>query len=269
MRSKTLLILLFICGAFQMLNAQTISYAGKLQQSVPSADSLNLYIALLHDLKDTTKIFVEEQRIKPDLNLQYKIEIGAGKKRQGDFQSINWSDGDFYLLIATDSFFRNSYKALIRSYTEIKPGNLEGMAAADTAKDHGVISIMHQRGIRPRKVTADLTSNYVNKRYPADTYPIYRHFEWSDEDRDGKGNGFALTYSDHTTHAIFENGQKMGEVKLYNIPFQELLIQSQADKVVLTLTRPVPISNGLLPINLPFFLLVSNTFLILSEFCLE
>ena len=243
MKSKTLLSVLFFCGAFQMLNAQTISYSGKLQQSGLSVDSLSLYIALLHDLKDTTKLYVEEQKIKPDLNLQYKIEIGAGKKRQGDFQSINWSDGDFYLLISTDSFFRNSYNALIRSYTEIKSENLEGMAAADTARDHGVISIMHQRGIRPRKVTADLTSSYVNMRYPADTYPIYRHFEWSDEDHDGKGNGFALTYSDHTTHAIFENDQKMGEVKLYNIPFQELLIQSNPDKVILTLTRPVPISN--------------------------
>ncbi|MEI2750549.1 MAG: hypothetical protein V9E88_17550 [Ferruginibacter sp.] len=243
MRNKTWLSLLFFCCSFQMGNAQTISYSGKLHPSVSTVDSVNLYIAIVHDLKDSTKLFVEEQKIKPDQQLQYTIEIGAGKLRQGDFQSINWSDGDFYLLISTDSFFRNSYNALIRSYTEIKSDNLEGMATADTAKDHGVISIMHQRGIRPRKVTADLTSSYVNMRYPADTYPIYRHFEWSDEDRDGKGNGFALTYSDHTTHAIFESGQKMGEVKLYNIPFQELLIQSNADKVILTLTRPVPISN--------------------------
>jgi len=47
------------------VNAQTLSYSGKLQQSVPSTDSLSLYIALVHDLKDTTKLFVEEQKIKP------------------------------------------------------------------------------------------------------------------------------------------------------------------------------------------------------------
>ena len=131
----------------------------------------------------------------------------------------------------------------LRSPTELKPENLEGMAVADTAADCGTVIIAHNRHKRPRKITVDLSSSYVNIRYPADTYPVYRHYEWCDEDRNGSGNGLTLSYSENTTHAFFENSNKMGEVKLYAVPFQELFVASTENETKITLTHAKPLEN--------------------------
>jgi hypothetical protein len=123
------------------------------------------------------------------------------------------------------------------------PENKEGIVMADTAADCGEIVIPNPHHKRPRKVTVDLTTSYVNLSYPADTYPVYRHFEWFDYNLDGIGNALVLSYSENTTHAFFENTKLMGEVKLYSSPFQQLKISSEANLVRLTLTKPEPITN--------------------------
>ncbi len=232
------------------LFAQSITYQGILRNetgAVIANLSLNMVLKICRDASSEECLYSETLPFFTSAEGHFSIEIGAGKTLSGDFSSINWSDGAYYLHLMPDTPVNKTSNFLkvvqLRAETELKPGNLEGMATADTAADCGTVVIRHNKHQLPKKVTVDLTSSYVNLRYPADTYPIYRHFEWVDENRDGKGNALEFTFSENTRHAFFENSDKLGEVKLYPKAFQELYVRSGANELVIKMDKPFPIEN--------------------------
>ncbi len=192
-------------------------------------------------------VFSEKNTIEVDATGNFIINIGSGKNIAGNIDSVNWSDDSFFLILESDTSKKNQdyfkYISNIRIPTDLDQNNLEGMVNDDESKGWGSIIIPNAKGRRPKKITADLSTQYVNIAYPADTYPIYRHYEWFDEDANGLGNSFMLTYSEKTRHEFFENTNKLGEVKLYAKAFQELQIKNLDHNIELFLTQPEKITN--------------------------
>ena len=242
------LVLLF---APAIVASQPISFKGtiKTEKSIPLKNaSLDIMVSILHNAISGPVVYNETQTISTDSIGNYILSIGSGKTISGMVDSIIWSDDSYFLKVISDTektrqpYF--SYATQLRSPTDLSSENIEGVAVADSSKGWGTIKIVNTKGRMPRKITIDLTTNYVNLSYPADTYPIYRHYEWFDDDRNGLGNSFMLTYNEKTAHAFWENTMKLGEVKLYPKAFQELLINRlDNSRIEFVLTKPIEVMN--------------------------
>ena len=166
--------------------------------------------------------------------------IGNNNKSTGNIDSVFWSEGDFWLNFTLDSIDANKTASgnplHFRSETDLLNDHEEGTINEDQCKN-GLVQLPNTRGVRPRKIMLDLSTNYVNLDYPADTYPIYRHYEWFDAERDGIGNAFMLTYSDKTTHEAWIHTNKIGDVKLYERPFQEIFVRQLDGVIKIELTK--------------------------------
>jgi hypothetical protein len=252
MSVKTILVNIFLFFTF-VASAQQISFqtnldkisSGKVSQIINQTYFLKTSV-VQHSVMGNV-VFSEKNSIQTDANGNFIINIGSGKKINGNIDSVNWSDDSFFLILESDTSKKNQtyfkYIANLRIPTELNQNNLEGMINDEESKGWGNVSIPNPKGRRPKKITVDLSTQYVNIAYPADTYPIYRHYEWFDLDGDGFGNSFMLTYSEKTRHEFFENTNKLGEVKLYAKPFQELQLKGLDRNIEMLLTKPERITN--------------------------
>lgn len=230
--------------------SQSLMYKGKITplNNTVANHSFFIDVKIFHKSSSGNIIFNEKQKITTDSAGIYLINIGTGNRILGNVDSIIWSDDAYYLKIESDTakakqiYFSHSVQ--LRAPTELNKENLEGMASEDSLKGWGKFVIVNERKKSPKKITIDLSTSYVNIAYPADTYPIYRHYEWVDDDKNGLGNSLMLTYSDKTTHQFIENTKMIGEVKLYSKPFQELWISNlNNNSIELSLTKPEKIKN--------------------------
>ena len=247
------LIVLILMNSSQYSNAQQISFSSNIEKIVQkqsgkfSNQLFDLKISICQNEDSINPIFSEYSTVNTDNFSDFTLKIGSGKKITGNINEINWSDGSFQLVIESDTvkkkqpFFKYFY--VLRIPTELHQDNLEGTVIDEEQKGWGHIRIANPKKKSPKKITIDLSTQYVNIAYPADTYPIYRHFEWFDLDGNGIGNSLMLTFSEKTKHEFFENVSKLGEVKLYAKPFQELLIKGLNNSIELLLTKPEEITN--------------------------
>lgn len=187
-------------------------------------------------------VYKERQTIHTDSSGSYFVLIGSGIPKSGSFKDIIWSDGDYTLSILPDTTFDgiDSYAEnfTIRKATDLNRPHVEGTFEETGKTGDGQCIIPNPHGRRPMKITIDLSTSYVNVDYPAGKYPVYRHFEWFDDNRDGNGNTFNLTFSEKTNHAIFKQTKKIGEVKLFPKAFQEFVITNLDDKIVINISKP-------------------------------
>lgn len=246
-------IVFMIMNLPQYTKAQQISFSSNIEKIIQkqsgslSNQSFDLKISIYQNEEHNTPIFSEFNTIKTDNFSDFVLNIGAGKNITGNIDALNWSDGTFTLVIESDTlkkkqtFFK--HVTVLRIPTVLDQENLEGMVNDAEQKGWGDISIPNPKREPPKKITVDLSTQYVNVAYPSDTYPIYRHYEWYDLDGNGFGNSLMLTFSEKTKHEFFENVNKLGEVKLYTKPFQELLIKSLGSSIDLLLTQPEKITN--------------------------
>ena len=234
----------------QKLSAQAVFYSGTLNnyEGKPiSRAKKDLFFTIAKDKNFNDIVFREKQKIETNEEGKYSVKIGRGAINKGNIDSIIWSDGSFFLKIESDTFNNPRpifyHQCQLREPSEITPDGLDGSAESTDHKEWGDVKIQNKNHKYPKKITVDLTTSYVNVDYPGGKYPIYRHFEWYDADCDGYGNSLALTYSQNTTHAFFENSKKMGEVKLYSKAFQEMNVVASSENILLQLTKPEPINN--------------------------
>ena len=237
--------LLILCIS-QNVSSQHIGFHGKIDLSTHIGfDKISIPVNIKIIQRNTANIelYSENQIMKVDSVGNYFMMIGNGKNSEGKVDSIIWSDGSFSLQIA--SIENNKFEETIplRIPTLINPENTEGIISDTEKKGFGKFSINNTQKKSPKKITIDLSTNYVNLDYPADTYPIYRHYEWFDTDGDGNGNSFMLTYSDKTTHEFWQNSKKIGDVKLYAIPFQEVIINDLKNNIDFEITKPEKVKN--------------------------
>jgi len=193
-------------------------------------------------------VYSEIQKLNIIPHKPIRLNIGKGKTIFGNIDSLIWAEGLFSLDIKPDTIQEGcsnlKYNGTIRIPTEIKSTNLEGYIDEKSLDPPGHVHIPIAQNKRPRKISVDLSTSYVNLAYPANTYPIYRHFEWVDANGDGIGNAFTLTYSDNTTHAFKENTNQLGEVRLYEqAAFQQLIIATSETAVDILITKPVPVDS--------------------------
>ncbi len=246
-------IVLMIMNLSQYSIAQQISFSSNIEKIVQKqTDSLSnqlfdVKISICQNEEFNNPIFSEFNTIKTNNFSDFMLNIGGGKNIIGNIDAVNWSDGSFTLVIESDTFKKKqtffNYVTVLRIPTVLDQDNLEGMVNDEERKGWGNISIPNPKRKPPKKITVDLSTQYVNVAYPSDTYPIYRHYEWYDLDGNGLGNSLMLTFSEKTKHEFFENVNKFGEVKLYAKPFQELLIKSLGSSIDLLLTQPEKITN--------------------------
>ena len=228
---------------------QTISYDGKVNTSGkhPQNASIAIMLDILRGTDSGVAIYTERHGIVPDSGGKFHIEIGAGKPFSGQFDSITWSDGKFYLQTKIDGLEGTNYSlppvSLIRVPPELSNDYEQGTVNATQHPDYGEWRFVNNRKRRPGLITIDLSTSYANLAYPADTYPVYRHYEWSDPDRDGIGNSFMISYSDHTNNSFIEKSTLLGDVKLYATAFQEIRISSTSNEILVSITKPVPVKN--------------------------
>jgi hypothetical protein len=251
----SLRILFFQCLIFTCINleckAQCISFSGKLRSELSNyygANKLKTIVEISRKSIDSTLTFSESQSISIGSNGDYKVIVGKGKPIYNNIDSINWSDGSYYLVIRLDtSVNKQSISILaenLRVPSDLQSQHIEGFVTDDSLRGFGLVSIPNLYNKKPKKIILDLTTSYVNLAYPADKYPIYRHYEWHDEDLNGLGNSFMLTYSEKTFHEFWIDSKKIGEVKLYEKPFQEMIIQKNSnDFIEILLTKPFPVDN--------------------------
>ena len=252
MKLKILLINIFFFSIL-VASAQQISFQtnlGKISSGKASKNINQVYFlktSIIQHSANGNIVYAEKNTIQSDASGSFTLNIGSGTKINGNIDSVNWSDGSFFLIIESDTSKKNQeyfkYVSNLRIPTELNQNNLEGMVSDDQSKGWGSIVIPNSKGRRPKKITTDLSTQYVNIAYPADTYPIYRHYEWFDLDGNGVGNSFMLTYSEKTRHEFFENTNKLGDVKLYAKAFQELQIKGLDLNIELFLTQPEKITN--------------------------
>jgi hypothetical protein len=234
----------------QKLSAQSVFYSDTLYNADGkpiSRTTDNLFFTIAKDQNFNDIVFREKQNVETNDEGQCSVYIGRGQVVTGNIDSIIWSDGSFFLKIESDTIKYLKpivfHQCQLRAPTEITPEGFDGSAESADHKEWGDVKIENKNNTRPKKITVDLTTSYVNVDYPGGKYPIYRHFEWYDADRDGNGNSLMLTYSQNTSHAFFENSKKMGEVKLYSKAFQELKVMSSSENILLQLTKPEPVTN--------------------------
>jgi hypothetical protein len=237
---------LFICINFNFAEAQTLEYheyrlfKGLQYQTIP------IKFSLTQKTNSDQLVYCERQQLRFDSLGQFKTTVGSGKVISGSFQEIIWSEGSYMFKIAADTndaAAQSINKEIgIRIPTDLNRPHVEGQITEKGNTGSGALIIPNPYGRRPLKITLDLSTSYVNVDYPAGNYPVYRHFEWFDEDGDGKGNAINLTFSEKTNHAIFLQSQKIGEVKLFPKAFQEFVIAQLDNQIEINISKPEAIT---------------------------
>jgi hypothetical protein len=237
---------LFICIIFNFANGQTLEYQEFSQFKGLQHQTIPIQFSLTQRTNSNQLIYRELQHVKFDSLGQFKALIGSGKLVSGSFQDVIWSEGTYMFMMTADSTGHTAQsinkEVCIRISTDLNRPHTEGEITELGKTGFGTISIPNPYGRRPLKITLDLTTSYVNVDYPAGNYPVYRHFEWFDEDGDGKGNALNLTFSEKTNHAIFLQSQKIGEVKLFPKAFQEFVIAELDNKIQINISKPEAIT---------------------------
>lgn len=247
MNKVLFLISFFSCFGAAYAQQHFLEYdLGKSFNGIPSNTPVNVRLEITEG-ESSKLLYSEQQVVITDSSGGGVMLIGKGIKREGHIDSIIWSVGSFHLSTQIDigntGTFSSPRKTTIRVPPDLNRKYEQGTVSATEFPDHGEWSIPNAQHQRPRLVHIDLSTSYANLAYPADTYPVYRHFEWLDEDRDGKGEAFMLSYSDHTNHSFLENTTILGAVKLYSKPFQTITISTSSSNIGIKISEAVPVKN--------------------------
>lgn len=169
--------------------------------------------------------------------------LGKGEPAKGKFDSLIWSVGSYFLVAE----YRESPggKLVFRERHKMRePENLNAdhdQGTYEFKEPFGVFTFPHGRRKRPKRVQVDITTSYVNTAYPADTYPMYLHQEWIDEDRDGVGSSFSVSYSQNSRNSFATSTRRLGKISLYSSSFQEITVSPDPDRILVDISRPRPI----------------------------
>lgn len=237
---------LFFCITFNFAKGQTLEYQEQSHFKGLQHQTIPIQFSVTQRTNSNQFFYRERQQIKFDSSGQFKALVGSGKPLSGSFQEIIWSEGSYMFKIAADTndaAAQSINKEIgIRIPTDLNRPHVEGQVIEKGNTGSGALIIPNPYGRRPLKITLDLSTSYVNVDYPAGNYPVYRHFEWFDEDGDGKGNAINLTFSEKTNHAIFLQSQKIGEVKLFPKAFQEFVVAQLDNQIEIKITKPEAIT---------------------------
>lgn len=249
-KNTCLLFLLFFLKSISFSQKiQTIGYDGIFRNAdtLVKKSNIGLLVSILKGQPAGPVMYSERQKIKTDSSGMYHLDIGSGTAVAGKFDSIIWSDGAYYLQTVFDTINGKACMANQNVLMRIEPDlNNDHEIGTITSSDHPTFGEWHfknTRNKRPKIVNIDLTTSYANLAYPANTYPVYRHYEWCDPDMDGTGNSFTISYSENTNNDFRINTKQLGDVRLYSKPFQELFISSTNNEIIVTITEPVPLTS--------------------------
>lgn len=239
---RSVLIAIFICSSGLALcqTGNPFYFCTRIRQ-VPGAAFPRGNVQAMAEIWDKDSVVYSEiHMVKTDSVSTLCLEIGKGSPRKGKIDSILWSVGSYWLM--TEFMDPSSGKVIFRArHLMREPENLDAdheQGTFELKEGYGLFSFTHSKNKRPRRIQVDLTASYVNTAYPADTYPIYRHYEWLDKDMDGSGNSFFLSYSDHSRNGFAVDTRRLGEVGLYSLVFQEINALTASNRIDIELTRP-------------------------------
>ncbi len=248
----SVIFVLFTAAVFSQAISQknhTVGYTSMLISNgiIIKNTRIAMLVSIAKGTTGGTIVYSEQHVTKTDSSGKYHIEIGTGKSGTGQFDSINWSDGVYYLKNEIDPSGGSNYSIkqniLMRISPELGNDYDQGTVSATDHPDWGEWRYKNNRSRRPKLVTIDLSTSYANLAYPGNTYPIYRHYEWCDPDGDGIGNSFSISFSENVSNEFIENTTKLGDVRLYPTAFQDLIISSTNTEIIVSIKKPVAVAN--------------------------
>src|SRR6056297_954173 len=92
---------------------------------------VGMQISILQGSASGTAVFVETQDPTTNANGLLSLEIGAGTVVSGDFTTIDWANGPYFIKTETDPTFTSSEAANITATDITNLGNLSGTNTGD------------------------------------------------------------------------------------------------------------------------------------------
>ena len=114
MKLKILLINIFFFSIL-VASAQQISFQtnlGKISSGKASKNINQVYFlktSIIQHSANGNIVYAEKNTIQSDASGSFTLNIGSGTKIKGNIDSVNWSDGSFFLIIESDTSKKNQY----------------------------------------------------------------------------------------------------------------------------------------------------------------
>lgn len=141
---------------------------------------VGMQISILQGSVNGTVVYVETQNPSTNLNGLVSLEIGAGNLVSGDFPSIDWSMGPFFIATATDPNGGNDYSITGTSQLLSVPYALHAKTAESVTNGNGF-------------------THYVGEIFGGGVvFHVYR-------DADGSEHGLIVSLSDQSTGMRWNN----------------------------------------------------------------
>ena len=105
---RILIILMLLLGVFAAAFAQApqkFSYQAVVRDAgnnLISNHAVGVQISILQGSVNGVAVYVETQTVTTNVNGLMTLEIGSGTVVSGDFASINWASGSYFLKTETD-----------------------------------------------------------------------------------------------------------------------------------------------------------------------
>jgi hypothetical protein len=108
-KNITLIISFLICAIAFGQTPEKMSYQAVLRNASNTLVANQMVGLQISILKGTTPVYVETQSQTTNANGLVSLEIGNGTVVSGNFSSINWADGTYFIKIETDVSGGTSY----------------------------------------------------------------------------------------------------------------------------------------------------------------
>src|SRR5690606_3037767 len=108
----TLMIALFMTAISLAQTPNKMSYQALIRDTnsaLVTNQAVGMQISILQNSSSGTAVYVETQNASTNINGLVTLEIGTGTLVSGDFETIDWSTGTYFIKIETDPTGGSNY----------------------------------------------------------------------------------------------------------------------------------------------------------------
>src|SRR5690606_25466632 len=101
----TLMIALFMTAISLAQTPNKMSYQALIrdtESNLITNQAVGMQISILHNSSSGTAVYVETQNASTYVDGLVTLEIGTGALVSGDFSTIDWADGTYFIKVETD-----------------------------------------------------------------------------------------------------------------------------------------------------------------------
>src|SRR5690606_11494218 len=108
----TLMIALFMTAVSFAQTPSKLSYQALIRDTnsaLVTNQAVGMQISILQNSSSGTAVYVETQNASTNINGLVTLEIGTGTLVSGDFSTIDWADGTYFIKVETDPTGGSNY----------------------------------------------------------------------------------------------------------------------------------------------------------------